>query len=128
MTEKSEIIKLIEKAKHNIDAAHRSLSSGDYDIAVSRAYYAAFYCAEALLLTKGLRFSKHSAVHAALGRHFVKTGEIDAGFHKVILDLFEERGTADYAALTEISDEDAQKALADAEFFVKEIAKKMVVS
>ena len=35
--------------------------------AASRAYYAMFYAAEALLQSRGLAFSKHSAVHAAFG-------------------------------------------------------------
>ena len=33
-----------------------------------------FSYAEALLLTKGLSFSKHSAVIENFGKHFIKTG------------------------------------------------------
>ena len=35
-----------------------------------------FYMAQALLEGEGLAFSKHSAVIAALGRYFVKTGRL----------------------------------------------------
>ena len=41
-----------------------------YDIAVSRAYYAMFYCAEALLDADGLAFSSHAAVVSGFGLHF----------------------------------------------------------
>jgi hypothetical protein len=40
---------------------------------VARSYYAMFYVAEALLLGRGLSFSRHSAVIAAFGLHFTKT-------------------------------------------------------
>ena len=46
-----EINNLIEKAKRSIDAAKKLYELEYYDFSVSRAYYAMFYCAEALLLT-----------------------------------------------------------------------------
>lgn len=42
------------------------LEAGDHDFAISRAYYAMFYVARALLLTRDVRRSKHSDVLAAL--------------------------------------------------------------
>ena len=77
MTKSEEIEKLIEKATKNLEASKKDVQDEFFDSAVSRAYYAIFYSTEALLLTKDLRFSKHSAVHAAFGEHFAKTGEVD---------------------------------------------------
>ena len=53
-------------------AAQLLNDQGFHDFATSRAYYAMFYVAEALLLGEGLTFSKHSAVIAAFGKSFVK--------------------------------------------------------
>ena len=42
----------------------------------SRAYYAAFYAASALLLNEGIDTSKHSGVIALVHQHFVKSGKL----------------------------------------------------
>lgn len=41
--------------------------NGLYDFAVSRAYYAMFYIAEAFLLGQDLSFSSHAGVISAFG-------------------------------------------------------------
>lgn len=52
---------------------------------------------EALLQIYGRNlFRKHGGVHAAFGEHLVKTGEIDARFHRYLLDAFESGLEADY--------------------------------
>ena len=88
--------KLFEKSERAIQTANRELKAGDIDASVSRAYYAMFYVAEALLFEKGLAFKKHSAVHAALGEHFAKTGEFDTKYHHWLREAFEKRITSDY--------------------------------
>lgn len=59
---------LIHKAHRSLAAADRLAKDDDLDFAVSRAYYAMFYAAQAVLLSRGLRFSKHAAVIAAFGQ------------------------------------------------------------
>jgi uncharacterized protein (UPF0332 family) len=44
-----------------------------------------FYVAEAFLLNKGLAFGKHSAVIAAFGEHFTKTGIVPPEFHRYLM-------------------------------------------
>ncbi len=48
----SDIINLIKKAEEDIRIAELIYKKGSYRISVSRGYYAMFYIAEALLLTK----------------------------------------------------------------------------
>lgn len=55
-----------------------------------------FYVAEALLHERNLEFKKHSGVHAAFGKYFATTGEIDPKFHRWLLEAFEARLDADY--------------------------------
>jgi len=94
MTEDS--AKLLEKAGRAIRAATRLLADSDIDFAASRAYYAMFYCVQALLAEKGLRFSKHSGAIGAFGAHFAKTGELDPQYHRWLLDAFDKRQLGDY--------------------------------
>ena len=87
---------LLEKAEQSLEAA-RLLARKDYpDFAVSRAYYAMFYAAQALLLSKGLSFSKHSAVIAAFGQHFAKPGHLPAEFHRYLIEAHDSRNVGDY--------------------------------
>lgn len=67
---------LLQKAQKSLRAARLLADQGFYDFAVSRAYYAMFYIAEAFLLGEGLAFSKHSAVISAFGERFAKSGRV----------------------------------------------------
>ena len=44
---REEIASLLAKARRSVKAAERLLQAGDYDFAVSRAYYGMFYVAQA---------------------------------------------------------------------------------
>jgi len=90
------IVKLIDKSERNIKVAEKLIKDNELEIAVSRLYYAMFYCAEALLLSKNLSFSSHKAVIVNFGKEFVKTGIFDEKFHKVLQNAFEDRQEADY--------------------------------
>ncbi|MHB8995964.1 MAG: HEPN domain-containing protein [Armatimonadota bacterium] len=63
---------------------------------LSRAYYAIFHTAEALLASLDLEFSSHQAVIWAFGREFAKTGRLDPKFHRYLRLAFDERQIADY--------------------------------
>ena len=95
--------KLLKKAERTIQSAKRDLTAADTEASVSRAYYAMFYIAEALLFEQGLAFKKHSAVHAAFGKHFAKTGKFEAKYHDWLLKAFEDRISSDYEIESSIS-------------------------
>mgnify|MGYP000346425449 CR=1 FL=1 len=90
------IFKLLDKAERNIKVVEKLIKDNELEIAVSRLYYAMFYCAEALLLSKNLSFSSHKSVIVNFGKEFVKTGIFDEKFHKVLKNAFEDRQEADY--------------------------------
>jgi len=71
---KSEVYKLIEKAKESLIASEILAQNKLYNFAGSRAYYTMFYIAEAFLWTKEMSFSSHSAVISA----FVDTPTAEA--------------------------------------------------
>jgi len=110
---------LLGKARESLEAARLLLSGGFPGFAVSRAYYAMFYVAQAFLEGEGLAFSKHSAVIAAFGKHLVKSGRLPAEFHRYLLDALEARHEGDYSPTSSITKEIAMEHLDRAERFLK---------
>ena len=94
---------LLEKADESLRAARLLAHEGFFDFAVSRAYYTMFYAAEALLLKENLSFSKHSAVIAAFGLHFVKAGHVASDFHRYLIEGMDSRNVGDYALKVRMS-------------------------
>ena len=76
---------LLQLAEEGIAAAKLLLGSDHPAFASSRAYYAMFSVAQALLLSKDFSFSKHSAVISAFGQHFAKTGILPRHLHRAFL-------------------------------------------
>jgi len=109
---------LIEKAKKSLEAAQLLLTNDLPDFAASRAYYSMFYLASAFLLGKGLKFSKHGSLIAAFGQHFVKTGEVDAKFHRYLIDAQDDRIIGDYTAKSVLTKTEIATMIAQAEEFL----------
>lgn len=120
-----EIARLLQKSEKRLKIAKEYFEKDDYEIVISEAYFSMFYCACALLLTKNLAFSKHSAVIAAFGQYFSKTGEVDPVLHRLLINAEEKRKKSDYLYMEEITKEEAEKVLKDAEYFLSEIKKKL---
>jgi uncharacterized protein (UPF0332 family) len=116
----SQIDALLLKAQDNLEAARLLLEEELNEIAASRAYYAMFYTAEALLFTRGLVFSSHSAVIAAYGKEFAKPGLLNPEHHRHLLDAFEARQLGDYGVDTPIPKEQVEMILSWAERFLEE--------
>jgi uncharacterized protein (UPF0332 family) len=110
---------LLEKAYISLTAARLLLQGSLPDFAVSRAYYAMFYVAQALLEGEGMAFSKHSVVIAAFGRHFARTGKAPIEFHQYLLKAQELRQSGDYGPPRAVTLEDARDQIARAENFLE---------
>ena len=112
---------LLDKSEQSINAANLLLGDGYDDFAASRAYYAMFYAVEALMLDRDLSFSKHSAVIAAFGKLFVKTGIFDSRFHRSLLNAFDLRNAGDYGSSGTVSNNEASQIIAEAGELLAEI-------
>lgn len=124
MSEKSyreQIRLMIQKADRSLVAAQQLLDKEHYDFASSRAYYAAFYAVQAIILTKNLSFSKHTAVINAFNQHFVKTEIFPTEFGRAINQLFRERQTGDYEFDLSITEEEAKEDIQLAERMIQAI-------
>jgi uncharacterized protein (UPF0332 family) len=102
---------LLEKGKQSLQAATLLQEDGFLDFAASRAYFALFYVAEALLIEKGFSYLSHSAVIAAFGREFTRSGKLDACFYRYLLDAQDTRNMGDYGIGPGVSSEQIQDLL-----------------
>jgi uncharacterized protein (UPF0332 family) len=99
---------LLEKAQRSLEAAESLIEQSFYEFAVSRAYYAMFYVAEALLDHEGLSFSTHAAVISAFGQYLARPGKIPVEFHRHLIDAQAQRTRADYDPNPDLSKIDAE--------------------
>jgi uncharacterized protein (UPF0332 family) len=70
------------QANASLQAAKLLKDAGLLDDSASRAYYAVFHAASALLLSRDLTFNSHTGTLRAINLHFVKTGELNQSFGK----------------------------------------------
>lgn len=108
----------LAKARDKARVARELFAKGDWDDAVSRAYYAAFHAAQAALLTEGQRGDTHKGLVILFGLLLVKTGKFDKKWGKFLANLKDDREAGDYDALSYIDEETARRAVQEAEQFV----------
>lgn len=111
---------LMKNSNEKLEAAKILFKNGFYGDAVSRAYYAMFFAAKALLSEKDSYPRTHRGLISQFGLLFVKNGE----FEKELFDLFtraqEDREEADYGLFTELDKEEAKIVIEGAELFLEE--------
>lgn len=122
---KDEIVKLMEKAERSLEVAKVLLDRGDYDFAVSRAYYAMFYCAKAMLLRKGITTKKHSSTISLFCEKFVKSGQFSEELASYLVDAFRKRQIGDYDVFVMPTKDEAKDLINKAEIFVREVKNRL---
>ncbi len=88
---------------------------------ISRAYYAAFLAARALLLFIGEEPKTHSGLITLFGQKFVKNNKVEPKYAKIISDLLNARLNSDYKLITWYSHKDAEEYLEKAKEFVSKM-------
>lgn len=103
--------------------AEREMAAGELlcatspDIAVTRAYYAAFHVARALLLSEDQQPRTHAGVIHLVHQHFVRTGRLDPELAHDLTGLEADRVKADYDAAVVFTESMARRALQHAARF-----------
>ena len=110
----------LEKARQKLGVARRLRDSGDHDDAVSRAYYAAFHAAKALLTSAGEQPRTHHGAVTLFNLLFVKTGKISKRAGRFFANLKDDRESADYELFSYADADTAQVAVEEAESIVAE--------
>ena len=113
-----EIRDFTEKAEKFLGTAEQAMNTGDCDSCVSRCYYAMFFMAEAVLLTKSVTASSHKGVISKFGEHFVKTKILDRNLGKALNDAYDKRLVGDYGVGFTVTEQQAKDLLKTAKDFV----------
>ena len=86
----------LQTARETLDDASILISQRRFPAAVSRAYYAMFYAASAMLLSVGLKVESHYGVKVKFGEMFVKAEKVDRRFGEMLAHAYDLRQDADY--------------------------------
>jgi len=86
----------LDRANETLKEAELLAKEGFFNAAANRLYYACFYAALALLVSKGIMTASHAGVKTMLGLHFVSKGLIALEQGKTFSRLFEIRHSGDY--------------------------------
>ncbi len=116
-----EVQTLMARADKYLKSAKLLIDEDDNESAVSRAYYAMFYAAEAVLLTKGLASDSHKGIISIFGEHFIKTGVFPKNLGRYLNQAFNKRQVGDYSHDFVFVEVEAEQVLAEGHDFVKQI-------
>jgi len=111
----------LDQANGTLNQARLLAKAGEWSGVVNRAYYAMFYAALALLVSKGLAASKHAGVLALVDREFVRPGLLALGQSQALRRAFNDRQEFDYAEFRPAPEEQARRVLVDAAAFVQAV-------
>ena len=84
-----------ERAYKALEEAGYLRQGGYFNSAVSRLYYACYYAATALLVSKNIEATTHSGVKTMLSYHFVRTGLLSLEHGTTFSNLFDKRHSSD---------------------------------
>jgi len=121
MTNDNALINSADEARRGdeaLAAARHLLSAGFYNDAVSRAYYAAFHWARALLVSRGIEAKTHRGVIQLFHLHFVQHGLITEEFAGHLSRLETYRELSDYTAFSHFSEAQARNEINLSETFI----------
>lgn len=108
-------------AAETLNAAEYLLKGGYYNDAVSRAYYAMFYAARALLAGRNLHPKGHKGLILQFGLEFVKRGFVEETYGRALSHAKERRETVDYNIEAAMTPEEAGTIVSDARDFLERI-------
>ena len=98
-----------EKADLALEDAVFLTDAARYNLAANRLYYALYYAASALLLSKGISTKRHSGLITQVHLNFVKTGILtieEGALFKVMFDL---RHESDYEDFIDVESTDIEE-------------------
>ncbi len=113
----------LEKAVERLKVARKLFCDGNYEDAVSRAYYAMYHAALAALSTVNVFPKTHEGVVSEFGKKFVLTGIFSKELGKNLADAKAARETYEYSVTATVEKLEAEAILLNAQEFVDTIRK-----
>ncbi|MCX6226137.1 MAG: HEPN domain-containing protein [Bacteroidia bacterium] len=96
----------LDQARQTISEVNKLIEADLLTIAVNRIYYGIFYCLTALALQYEYQTSKHFQLIGWFNQNFIKTGQIEVKYGKILRDAFKNRSDGDYAPFILFEKED----------------------
>lgn len=128
MEQKRELIQAyLTLADEKLMIARELMVAAHYDDAVSRAYYAMFYAAKAVLLTIDQEPHSHSGVVAQFSQHFVKTNQVERRYGRILSRAMQAREISDYNPMRRSRLPEAEQTIADAAAFLAKMKELLTV-
>jgi uncharacterized protein (UPF0332 family) len=118
----------LDVALDTFDDAKFLAQNERYKAAMNRCYYAYYYLAKGILVTKDIVPKTHKGLNSEFGRVFIKTQEIPLKYGEYLGYLFKERQTADYEPKEEIGKEEVDKAIQMVEEFINFVKEKYQIT
>ena len=118
---KEYVEKCLQSASEALDEAKLLLQSSKLRGAISRAYYAMFHAARAILYQKGIKPKTHSGVRVMLSQHVVKEGIVSKELEKSLSKAYDMRQLSDYEVDAEFGKEAVEDVVNKAESFISQI-------
>lgn len=100
-----------EKAYTTLREAEDMIMTCHWNLAIQRLYYACFYMASALLISRGYTAHSHNGVVGQLGMYFVTTGLLSKEEGRLYSRLLQNRITGDYNDFFDFQEEDVRPLL-----------------
>jgi len=116
----------LEQAEEELEAANLLREKGFLRESISRAYYAMFHAAQALLMLKKIFPKSHKGVIQKFGEEFIKAGLLEKEMGYMLSQAETMRLKADYDVGVQISEEECDAVLEHSEQFI-DIIKKTII-
>jgi len=111
----------IQKCDRAFKAAAGLADLEDYDGAINRLYYSAFYAISAALLNYDIIVKSHSGVKSKFHELIIKPNKVDSKSGKLFNQLFDNRHDADYSDFVVFTKENVDDLIQRTKEFISEI-------
>ena len=111
----------LKRADKALVSAKILFKNDEMEDSASRAYYAMFYAAQAILASKGLNARSHKGARILFGRHIIREGLMGKDYAKMLDKAFDLRQRSDYEALKKVTRDSVKDAIKSAEEFIKTV-------
>ena len=112
---------LLSKSQKYLRSAAVLFELEDFDSCASRAYFAMFYAAQAMLLNETQAFSSKQGIRSSFIDQFVEKGPLPSRAGEAFERASELQEAGDYASDFAVPQTDAEHILAESEAFVNSI-------
>lgn len=111
----------ILRAEKALRSARLLLKHRQLEDAASRAYYAMFHAARAILFSKGKKAKTHRGTISLFGENIVKKSILSEEFADMLRKAFDLRQKSDYELYAQPKEELVEEAIKNAERFIHKI-------